>query len=279
MPAPIISEVPIPPSRQDPVNFPARADTFLAHFPTLQTELNNFIGYLNTNTIINYEFADGTNLLPAFTFQSDPNTGFYRVSEGTVGFTSNGTLKVTLNSSGVTIADDLAVNGGDITSTSSTASIFNSAVNNLSIAGSASAVRLGGTTGTLTLGNPEIVGTQSTQNLFNSVSTTINFGAAATAINLGAATGTFTVNNASTSVKALTSSGKITANSLEVTNAATLDGVGNKLTVSGTGSTLVVSPEATGSIDNAVIGATVQRAGSFTTVTATRYAGIAGGSF
>ena len=47
--------------------------------------------------------------------------------------------------------------------------------------GAGTAIRIGATTGTLTLRNPTIVGSETTQSLFNTVATTVNaFGAAET---------------------------------------------------------------------------------------------------
>ncbi|UYA57628.1 tail fiber [Synechococcus phage S-CREM1] len=81
----------------------------------------------------------------------------------------SGTLGVTGN---VTFTGDLAVNGGDITSTSATASIFNSSVTNLNIGQAATTVSIGATTGTLTIRNSSTV---ITGNLtVNGTTTTVN---------------------------------------------------------------------------------------------------------
>ena len=42
---------PTPPSRNDPVNFPSRADTFLGALPTFATEVNLVAEEINTNTL------------------------------------------------------------------------------------------------------------------------------------------------------------------------------------------------------------------------------------
>jgi hypothetical protein len=76
------------------------------------------------------------------------------------------------------------------TTTGTTGSIFNSVVTTLNVGSAATTVRLGGTSGTLTLGNPTIVGTQTTQNLWNTIATTVNAFGAATTLNLGNAAGT-----------------------------------------------------------------------------------------
>ncbi len=45
---------------------------------------------------------NGTALLPAFTFASDPNTGIYRTAADSIGFTTGGTLRLTLNTTALT---------------------------------------------------------------------------------------------------------------------------------------------------------------------------------
>ena len=86
----------------------------------------------------------------------------------------------------VTIGGDLAVNGGDITSTSATFNLLNTAgcttVNAFTNAGT---LQIGKTSGTATINNPTVVGTQTTQNLWNTVATTVNFAGAANTINMG----------------------------------------------------------------------------------------------
>ena len=86
----------------------------------------------------------------------------------------------------VTIGGDLAVNGGDITSTSATFNLLNTAgcttVNAFTNAGT---LNIGKTSGTATINNPTVVGTQTTQNLWNTTATTVNFAGAANTINMG----------------------------------------------------------------------------------------------
>ena len=65
----------------------------------------------------------------------------------------------------VTIGGDLAVNGGDITSTAATFNLLNTSgcttVNAFTNAGT---LQIGKTSGTATINNPTVVGTQTTQN-------------------------------------------------------------------------------------------------------------------
>ena len=86
----------------------------------------------------------------------------------------------------VTIGGDLAVNGGDITSTAATFNLLNAAgcttVNAFTNAGT---LQIGKTSGTATINNPTVVGTQTTQNLWNTTATTVNFAGAANIINMG----------------------------------------------------------------------------------------------
>ena len=63
----------------------------------------------------------------------------------------------------VTIAGDLAVNGGDITTLSTTASLFNSTATQVNIGGSALQMRIGNAAGTVTIpGNLTVQGTTTT---------------------------------------------------------------------------------------------------------------------
>lgn len=81
----------------------------------------------------------------------------------------SGTLGVTGNA---TFTSDVAVNGGDITTTAGTATIFNTNTTNLSIGQAATTVSIGATTGTLTLRNANTV---ITGNLtVNGTTTTVN---------------------------------------------------------------------------------------------------------
>jgi hypothetical protein len=61
---------------------------------------------------------------------------------------SGGNVTVTLNNLDVTVAGDLAVNGGDITTTQTTANIFNANVTSLSIGNAATGVFIGNTSNT-----------------------------------------------------------------------------------------------------------------------------------
>jgi hypothetical protein len=95
---------------------------------------------------------------------------------------------------------NLALNGsysGPVTlsTTATTANVFNTGATTVNAFGAATVLSLGATTGTTTINNPTVLGSQTTQNLWNTVATTINFAGAATTLSVGASTGTTTVNN------------------------------------------------------------------------------------
>lgn len=138
------------------------------------------------------------------------------ITPGTLRSTGNfdvNTNKFTVDatSGNTVVAGDLAVNGGDLTSSQTTFNLLNATTTTLNIGGAATAVSLGASTGTATINNPTVVGANATQNLFNTVATTLNIGGAATAVSLGAGTGTTTVNNT------LAATGNISANSGTIT--------------------------------------------------------------
>jgi hypothetical protein len=82
-----------------------------------------------------------------------------------------------------------------ITNMSSTsASVYNTNVTNLSIGGSATSISIGTNSGTINFQSPTLVST-TTLSLFNTLSTTVNAFGDGTAITMGASTGTFTINN------------------------------------------------------------------------------------
>ena len=85
----------------------------------------------------------------------------------------------------------LQVDSGDIRvpSTQTTVDLFDDYATTVEAFGAGTAIRLGATTGTLTLRNPTIVGTQATQDLFNTVTTQVNAFGAATTINMGVSAG------------------------------------------------------------------------------------------
>jgi hypothetical protein len=152
----------------------------------------------------------------------------------------NSTLTVTGASSligDVTATGDIAVNGGDITSTATTFNLLNTTVTGLNVASaagtvnvgtSATAVRIGANgTGGLILGNSTVSGLSTTQNLYNTTATTINFAGAATSLVMGALTGSTNVRNTFTVGQGGGVGGTINTNSVSGTNPLTITPTGN----------------------------------------------------
>ena len=119
------------------------------------SQINNTLGVTGITTITNA------------TDSSALGTGALVVSAG--GASINNQLRVGGDS---TFTGDLAVNGGDITTTSTTATLFNASATTLNIGQAATTVSIGATTGTLTIRNASTV---ITGNLtVNGVTTTVN---------------------------------------------------------------------------------------------------------
>ena len=95
------------------------------------------------------------------------------------------------------VAGDLAVNGGDITTTSTTGNLFNTNATVVNIGDAATTeVNLGSAvSGRVQIKPNTIVGANTTQNVFNTTATTVNAFGAATGLTMGATTGTMTLRN------------------------------------------------------------------------------------
>lgn len=120
------------------------------------------------------QITQGGNTTPSIFFSGNTNTGLYSPSANQVAITTNGIQALLIDSSqSITISGDLAVNGGDITTSAS----------NFNLLTSASTVNVGLPTGTVRLAS-NITSTQSTVNLLNSTVTTANVLGAATNLNL-----------------------------------------------------------------------------------------------
>jgi hypothetical protein len=108
---------------------------------------------------------------------------------------------------GLTLTGDASVNGGDITTTAGTASIFNANATTINLGGAATSLSIGSAIGTTTVNNDlvstgdvavnggDLTTTSSTASLFNSNATTLNIGGSATTVSIGGSTGNTTVNN------------------------------------------------------------------------------------
>ena len=119
---------------------------------------------------------------------------------------------------------DVAANGGDITTTSTTGNLFNANATTVNIGnGATTEVNLGGTgSGQVQIKPNTIVGANTTQNVFNTVATTANAFGAATTVSIGANTGTTTINNSlvADDISVVT----VDTTNLEVTNIKAKDG-------------------------------------------------------
>ena len=132
--------------------------------------------------------------------------------------------------SDATIGGDVAINGGDLTTSQTTFNLLNATATTLNIGGASTATAIGAASGTTTVkadltvdGDVQVKGgdltvSTSTFNLANTTATTLNIGGAATTVSIGANTGTTTVNNNLTIAGDLTVSGDTTT-----LNTATLE--------------------------------------------------------
>jgi fibronectin-binding autotransporter adhesin len=112
----------------------------------------------------------------------------------------------------VTMTGDLAVNGGDITTTAATFNLINTNATTVNFAGAATTLEIGAATGTTNINNDldvdgdvnidggDLTTSAGTFNLLNTTATTVNFAGAGTTVNIGNATAAQTINvgNAST---------------------------------------------------------------------------------
>jgi hypothetical protein len=107
------------------------------------------------------------------------------------------------NTDTLTLTGDIAVNGGDVTTSATTFNLINGTATNVNFGGAATALVMGATTGVGTIRNTTISFPNATTvssgaaslTLFNTTATNITGFGAATALNLGATTGIATINN------------------------------------------------------------------------------------
>jgi hypothetical protein len=114
----------------------------------------------------------------------------------------------TINNANTVVTGDLAVNGGDITTSATTFNLLNATVTTGNLFGAGTTISIGAATGTTTINNANTVVTgdltvnggdvttsATTFNLLNTTATSVNFAGAATALEIGAATGLTRVKN------------------------------------------------------------------------------------
>ena len=156
---------------------------------------------LNIGTVSNHPvsfFVNGSSGLVPASMKLDTTGNLIIVTSTASTSTTTGALVV---GGGVGIAGSInaggnvAVNAGGLTTTQTTAYVFNEAASTVAAFSAATSIGVGATSGTFTINNPTLVGTQTTQNLYNTTATTLNFAGAATTLNIGAASGSVTFNN------------------------------------------------------------------------------------
>lgn len=170
----------------------------------LSTTLNVTGNTTLTGALIGDATTDSTSITTG-AWQTDGGLGV--VKSMWVGGNGNIAGSLTVQTD-ITVTGDIALNGGDLTSTSINGTILNTNVTTLSIGGVATALTVGATTGTLTLRNPNIATSVTTGslNLFAGVTTgTINLGSA----NAGKFSIAFNTASSSSSTGALVTVGGI----------------------------------------------------------------------
>ena len=171
------------------INLGATTGTLTINNPTVVGTQTTQNLYNTTATTVNAFGAASTLVL-------GDTSGIANIRNATTNIIGNATVGGTLEAIGaVTFTDDLAVNGGDITTTATTATVFNTNATTVDAFKAATDLEFGATTGTLTINNPTVVGTQTTQDLFNTTATTVNFAGAATTLSIGASSGNTLINN------------------------------------------------------------------------------------
>ena len=187
------------------VNFAGAATTIEIGAATGTTNINN---NLDVDGDVNIDGGDLTVSTATFNLANTTATTVNFAGAGTAISIGAATGTTTINNANTVVTGDLAVNGGDITTTATgTATLFNTNATTVNIAGAGTAVNIGAATGTTNVKNNldvdgdvnidggDLTVSTTTFNLANATATTVNFAGAATDIQIGAATGTTNVNN------------------------------------------------------------------------------------
>lgn len=181
------------------------------------------------------------------TFSNGLNTPTYNDTTGKMSMSLSQDLRTSASPtfSALTVTNNASVNGGILSTSATSASLFNNNATSLSIGESATTVSVGASTGTFTVNNAnavvvgdlavdggDLTSSVTTFNLLNATVTTLNIGGAATTVSLGAgAAGTFTINNASVVVSGdlAVNGGDITTNqsTFNIVTSATDVNIGN----------------------------------------------------
>lgn len=223
----------------------------------IATSSAKFQVFGNTGNIL----TTGTLTLP----NSNTLTGVTNYTQFSQGISVGGASTYYINASGVanlnslTLAGNLAMNGGDLTTNQTTFNLLNSTATTINFAGAATSLNIGAASGTTTINNNlnvngdlqigggDLTATTASFNLLQSGVTTLNIGGAATTLSLGAATGTATINNATTVI-----AGNLDVNGTSNDIAGTLNLSGGALTSTGT---LNLTPQTGNNLNVALSGA------------------------
>jgi hypothetical protein len=154
-----------------------------------------------------------------------------------IDFFINESSELKLTNTGIRVTKDLAVNGGDLTTTATTFNLINTTANIVNFARASTDIQIGATSGTAVIHNANTViagdlavyggnlttsPAATTFNLVNTYATTVNFAGTGTAVTIGATTGTTTIRNANTVV-----TGDLAVNGGDLTTAATTFNLAN----------------------------------------------------
>jgi hypothetical protein len=114
----------------------------------------------------------------------------------------------TINNANTVVTGDLAVNGGDVTTSATTFNLVNATATTVNFAGAATAITIGASgsgtttvrhdltvTGDVAVNGGDLTTTATTFNLLNTTATALNFAGAAETLTIGATSGTTTVRN------------------------------------------------------------------------------------
>jgi len=97
---------------------PGDADELMAILTDLANGLTAAVAKDGQSTMTGpLKASNGTASAPSYTFGSDTNSGFYRISADTIGLAVNGTLLVTFDSAGITLASGALVGTGVVGTT------------------------------------------------------------------------------------------------------------------------------------------------------------------
>jgi hypothetical protein len=207
------------------LEFGATTGTLTINNPTVVGSQTTQDLYNTTATTVN-AFGAATTLIVGAT------TGIANIRNATTNVLGNLVVAGTMGVTGaVTLTDDLAVNGGDLTTSASTFNLVDANATTVNFAGAATTIDLGATTGTLTINNPTVVGSQTTQDVFNTTATTVNAFGAATTLILGDTSGTANIRNATTNIEGNAVVGAtLSANSIQATPIGSVTAASGKFT-------------------------------------------------